>query len=205
MSYLSWVNWLSNFADQAVILPLTLAIALTLWLFGWRKGAYGMIVSVLGTLVAVVATKLFFYFLTGFHALRLPIGLVSPSSHAAAGAVVYGILVALLLRGGRAGVRTAAVTSCFFALFFSLTRVELHVHTRSEVVFGSLLGVIGAITFAKIAGRMPREFNRVRLAGAAGLAILLMYGHTLHGEEPIRYVATSAQILVKEAIAAVKD
>jgi hypothetical protein len=101
--------------------------------------------------------------------------------------------------------RTTLCTTGFFALLFSLTRVELQVHTRSEVIVGSLLGVFGAVLFAKIARQMPREFRRIKLAAAAALVILLMYGRTLPAEQIMRHVATAAQIVVKKAIAAVRE
>jgi methenyltetrahydromethanopterin cyclohydrolase len=52
---------------------------------------------------------------------------------------------------------------------------------------------------------MPRQFRRIKLAAAAALVILVMYGHTMPGEQIMRHVATAAQVVVKKAIAAVKD
>jgi hypothetical protein len=199
VGYLSWVDFLSDFADESVIIPLSMVIGLVLWLLGWRKGCYGWLIAVFGTLSGIVLSKLFFYFLTGFRFIHLPINLISPSSHAAAGSLVYGSLLALLLRGGRAGMRTALVTSGLFALFFSLTRLELGVHTRSEVLFGSLLGMAGAVAFVRIAGKMPHELNKIRLAAASAIVVLMVYGHKWKGEQPIRYVATAMQVIVKTA------
>jgi membrane-associated phospholipid phosphatase len=198
-AYSQWIIFLSDFADQAVIIPLSLVMAVTLWLLGWRRGCYGWLLSVGTTLSCIVASKLFFYLIRSFT--DFGVNLLSPSSHAAAGALVYGSLFALVLRGGRAGVRTAIVTSCCFAWFFGFTRIELGVHTRSEVAFGSLIGILGAIMFVKIAGKVPHTLNRIRLAAAAVLIILLVYGHTLKGEGPIRYAANLLHLTIINALA----
>src|SRR4051812_15420635 len=171
------VFW-SQFADESVILPLALAMGVTLALLGWRQGAKGWLIAVLGTLGTIIAAKLVFLTIRGL----LPFDLVSPSAHVAAGALVYGSLTALLLRGGRAGPRTAIVTSLLFAYLFGTSRIELGAHSQSEVLVGAIVGLIGSVTFVRIAGRMPRGFNRIRLAAASALAVLLVYGHRFSGE-----------------------
>jgi membrane-associated phospholipid phosphatase len=184
MTALAW--FLTAFADQGVMVPMSLAMTLVLWALGWPQGAKGWLIATVGTLTAIVAAKIIFYIFTGY----MPFHLVSPSSHAAAGAMVYGSLLALVLRGGRAGVRTAIVTSSLFAIGFSATRLKIGAHSNSEVIVGSILGILGTIAFVKIAGRMPTSVNRLRLAGATALVVLALYGHRWDGETMIR-TATS--------------
>jgi membrane-associated phospholipid phosphatase len=193
----NWSLFLSDFADQGVILPLALVMALTLRLLGWRRGAIGWLIAVGGTLGAIVLAKLVFLTLPSL----LPFRLVSPSAHAAAGALVYGSLLALLLRGGRAGPRTAFVTSTLFALGFGTTRLDLGVHSLAEVLVGAGLGIIGSISFVKIAGRMPHSVNRLRLAAASALVILLVYGNSLSGEHAVRAASGMVRTMIQTAIA----
>jgi membrane-associated phospholipid phosphatase len=190
---------LSDLADQAVILPLSLAIAIFFWLIGWKRGAYGWLLAVFGTLSCVVISKFTFYLIQSF--VRLPIALTSPSSHAAAGALVWGSLAALCLRGGRAGVRTAIATSGLCATLFSLTRLQLGVHTRSEVVTGSLIGVLGCVAFVVLAGRTRRAFYRVRLMALAATVVCCTWGSSLHAEHLIRSAAYVAESAIKHAFA----
>ncbi len=196
----AWVAFFSNFADEAVILPLSIAIGATFLIFRWQRGAISWLIAVVTTLATVVMLKLFFYIVRGF--VDFGINLRSPSSHAAAGALVYGTLLALLLRGSRAGIRTVLASSGAFALFFSLTRIELRVHTRSEVVIGSLLGIIGAMLFVILAGRLPLDTNRrIKLAVVSSLIIVTVYGNRLSGENFIKAVARHIDATVAQAIA----
>ena len=51
----------TNFADQAVILPLAVGIALVFALSGWRRGALAWTAAIGGTLALVLFLKLRFF------------------------------------------------------------------------------------------------------------------------------------------------
>lgn len=195
MTVVSLAWFLTNFADQALIIPLSLVMAIGLWMSGWRRGAKGWLVAIIGTLCAVVVAKLGFYVIAGL----LPFRLISPSSHVAAGALVYGILLALLVRGRQAGIRSALVSSSLFAICFAATRLELGAHSRAEVIVGSILGIMGTIAFVRLAGQMPESFNRLRLGFGAALVIFSLYGQRLNGELVIRSASYDIRTTLKTA------
>ncbi|MDE2007851.1 MAG: PA-phosphatase, partial [Rhodospirillales bacterium] len=82
------MTFLTDFADQAVVLPLWLAIGAVLALSGWRRGAAAWLIAVGATLAAVGIGKL-----AGISC--GPPWLRSPSGHTAAAGVVAGGLAVL--------------------------------------------------------------------------------------------------------------
>src|ERR1700761_7456706 len=60
IAYRGRVRYLTDFADQAVILPLVLAVAIALAVQGWRRGAIVWLVVVAGVFGATLASKLMF-------------------------------------------------------------------------------------------------------------------------------------------------
>ena len=87
------MRFVTDFADQAVIVPLVLAVAAALLIAGWRRGALAWAVAVSGTLCTVLVAKVVVH--SCIAAAQLP-DLRSPSGHTASAAVVYGGLIALL-------------------------------------------------------------------------------------------------------------
>ena len=100
------MNFLTDFADQAVVLPVAGAVLVLLLATGWRRGALAWAGCVSGVLAVMLALKL----VTLACGWRVPwTGLYSPSGHTAASAVVYGGLLALLIRPDAAGTAVAAL------------------------------------------------------------------------------------------------
>ena len=87
---------LTDFADEAVVLPLIAVVALMLGLLGWRRGALAWLGAVGLSFTSVLALKL--VFATCGPALGLP-ALRSPSGHTAAAAVVAGGIAVVLGQG----------------------------------------------------------------------------------------------------------
>ena len=54
------MTFITDFADQAVILPLVLAIGIALLAQGWRRGAAAWALAVVATFAAMLALKLVF-------------------------------------------------------------------------------------------------------------------------------------------------
>jgi membrane-associated phospholipid phosphatase len=179
------MRFLTDFADQAVILPLAVAVGLALLFAGWRRGALTWALAVAGTLGAVLVAKVLVLACIG--AVAFP-DLRSPSGHTASAAVVYGGLVALLLPAPVHGARrliAALLLGAGFAVVFGSTRLALHVHTRSDVLAGACLGIAGALALARFAGPRPPGL-RVAVPVSAALAVaLLLHGTHLHAEEVI--------------------
>jgi membrane-associated phospholipid phosphatase len=172
---------LTDFADEAVVLPLIATIGLMLGVLGWRRGALAWLVSVGGSFASILVLKL--VFATCGPALGL-VGLRSPSGHTAAAAVIAGGIVVAVGWGRGYAVAVALLA----ALLIGVTRVALGLHTAAEVALGAALGVLGVLGFALLAGRPPTL--RLRWLFAAMVAVaLLLHGLHLDVEQQIRAMA----------------
>ncbi len=179
------MKFLTDFADQAVVLPVAGAVLVLLLASGWRRGALAWAGCVAGVLGVMLMLKL----VTLACGWRVPwTGLSSPSGHTAASAVVYGGLLALLIRPSTAGTGLAALAGGSVALLFGLTRLALQVHTVADVVVGAAVGVAGAVVMRRLAGQGPRHLSWRGLVLVAGI-MLVLHGRRLEAETRIRWLA----------------
>ncbi len=169
------MDYLTDFADQAVLLPLAFVVAACLGISGWWRGAAAWLVGVGATLTLMLLLKLAFIACGPGDVLR------SPSGHTAAAAVVCGGLIVVL--AGRP--RWALPASVLAALLIGGSRLALGVHTPLEVLVGGMAGIIGATLTALLAGPMP-EFRRNRIAMAALVVVVLLHGTRMPAEAHIR-------------------
>lgn len=181
LSTLGWQNgvmtFLTDFADQAVVLPVVAVVALVLAANGWWRGAAAWLGMIGVTFGAVLALKL------GFLACRPVFGpwsIHSPSGHTAAAAAVAGGLAVLLSRRPAA----ALPASLLAAALIGLSRVVLGFHSVPEVILGGATGVAGAVAFARLAGP-PRPGRRLPLLTGAVMAAVLLHGWRLPAEAAI--------------------
>ena len=190
------MRFLTNFGDQALVLPLAVTIAITLLLLGWWRGALAWAIAVPATLAIILSLKIIVY---ACHAELPQIGVRSPSGHTASATVVYGGLLALLGRRGTAETMRRlgqhllliALAALFLAALFGFSRVDLGVHTVPDVLVGGLVGVLGAVLMVLLAGRPPTNFRRWILGGVVVVVVVLVHGRTLNAEEAIRHFAIS--------------
>ncbi len=181
------MNFLTDFADQAVILPVAAITALVLAVAGWWRGAIVWSVAVGGTLVAMMVLKL------GSTACGhlLPFqGLRSPSGHTAAAGAVYGGLLAICAERVTGHARWTLPCAAGVAVAIGLSRLALGVHTVPEVLLGGAVGVAGALTLTWQGGLPP---SRLRLAPLALLALAVMavfHGLHLPAEAALRHNAS---------------
>jgi len=175
------MTFLTDFADQAVVLPLIVAVALMLGLLGWWRGAVAWLFAVGLSFTAVLVLKL--VVATCGPALGLA-ALRSPSGHAAAAAVTAGGIAVVVGRSRWAAVAIAA----FGALLIGTTRVALGMHTTPEVTLGGAVGVLGVLGFAWLAGPPPALRLRWLFAVITAVALLL-HGRHLDAETRIRAAA----------------
>ena len=180
------VNFLTNFADQAVTLPLAACVFVILLALGWRRGALAWGACVAGVLAVMLVLKLV-TLACGAHFAWT--GLVSPSGHTATAAVVYGGLFALLARGARRVTPVAACAGGVMALGTGLTRLALHVHTVADVVAGAAVGVMGAVLMAHLAGPRPSRLGAPWLLAGACLVLLVFHGDRLEAESRLHWLA----------------
>lgn len=178
------MRFLTDFADQAVLLPLVLAVAVALAVQGWRRGALTWLIVVAGTFLATLAFKLMFLACSPLFG---PMDVHSPSGHVAAATVVTGGLAAMLTRR-RASILPAAVLA---ALVIGFSRVILGMHSLPEVVVGALIGLAGAAALLRFAGPPPR----LRLAPLVAVIVVvaaIFHGLHLPAEAAIRHTAFRA-------------
>ncbi len=179
------MQFLTDFADQAVILPLTFATALGISLGGWKQGAVAWLLAIFATLAAVGAAKLA-VFVFGPPA-RLPL-LLSPSGHAASAPLLYGGLAWALLPG-RAGRWASVAVGIAACLAIAGTRVGLDQHTVADVVVGSLFGLAGFAALCLALGTPPEPYRRWGTVALAGATLVGFHGLRMPAEPWLRYVA----------------
>ena len=178
------MTFLTDFADQAVVLPIAAAVAIVLAAQGWRRGALAWLCVVGITLGVVLVLKL------GFLACA-PVfshwALRSPSGHTAAASVVAGGLVALVAGRTRAGWCVALLA----AGVIGLSRLELGFHSLPEVVLGAFTGIAGATLLSHLAGPPPSR-RPVSLLAVAFVVAMLLHGMRLPAEAAIWRISLGA-------------
>lgn len=178
------MRYLTDFADQAVIIPLVLAVAVALAAQGWRRGALIWLLVVTGTFLATVIFKLMFLACSPVFG---PIDMHSPSGHVAAATVVAGGLAVMLTRR-RATILPAAVLA---AIVIGVSRLILGAHSLPEVVFGALIGLLGAVALLRLAGPPPR-LRITPLVAMIVVVAAVFHGLHLPAEAAIRHTAFRA-------------
>jgi membrane-associated phospholipid phosphatase len=178
------VRYLTDFADQAVILPLVLATAVALAMQGWRRGAVIWLFVVAVTFVTMVVLKVMFLACTPLFG---PIDVHSPSGHVAAATVVSGGLAAML-SGRRVSILPAALLA---AIVIGISRLVLGMHSLPEVILGALVGLAGAAALLRLAGAPPRLDIAPLVAVVVAVAVLF-HGLHLPAEAAIRHTAYRA-------------
>ncbi len=174
------MEFLTDFADQAVMLPLAAAIGLALALSGWWRGCAAWIVAVAGVLGTIGVLKVAFFACsnvlggTGIH---------SPSGHTASAAVIMGGALILFLRG-RTPLPVLALIPVSLAILFGITRLAVHAHSVPEVVVGGCVGIVGAAVLAVLAGPRP-AVPRWPAALAAAAILLGLHGLRLGAESAL--------------------
>jgi membrane-associated phospholipid phosphatase len=174
--------FVTNFADQAVALPLAIAIAMTLGVLGWWRGLLGWLVAVGAVFASMLLLK------AGSLMARDAFGttvLGSPSGHVAAACVVYGGLAVLLLRDRAPNLLVVAITAAVTAII-GMTRVVVHAHTPAEAVVGAIVGSLGVVALFFMSGQRP-ALKLWPLAAVALAVMVAFHGQHLPVEEAIQH------------------
>ena len=170
------MNFLTNFADEAVVLPLALAVGVVLLLLGWRRGAAAWMVGVGGTLALMLVLKV-----AGW-ACGPPLWR-TPSGHAAAAAVVCGGLALIVVRRDRP--YRAVFIAVLAAAVIGASRLLLGAHSLPEVVVGGAVGIAGASLLARLAGPPPQGLRARWVAAVVVAVLVLFHGSRLPAEAHI--------------------
>lgn len=168
-------KFLTDFADQAVILPLVITLTLALVAQRWWRGALAWVVATAATFAIMLVLKV------GFIACSRDHLLYSPSGHVAAASVVAGGMAILLLRW-RPSVLPLAILA---ALVVGISRILLGMHSLPEVVVGAMVGLAGATFLLWAAGPVPASLSTRSVVAVSALVVVLMHGFHLPAEAHI--------------------
>ena len=178
------MRFITDFADQAVILPLVVAIAVTLFL-QWPRGAIAWIMVVGACFSTMLILKL------GF--IACPQGnLRTPSGHVAAATVVAGGLALLLLRWRHSVLPLALLA----AIVVGISRLVLGAHSLTEVIIGATVGLLSATVLLWTAGPVPDDLKVGRIAIVSIIVIAITHGLRLPAEAHIWSLAQHAKIVL---------
>ncbi len=182
--------FITDFADQAVILPVALAIAVSLWRGGWITGARTWVLCCGTTLATLGAAKLAVFVFGPFSFLPL---LDSPSGHTAASAIAWGGLAVLLLPRPHRRSLGLPIAAAITALI-GATRLGLHVHTLPDVVIGAAIGLTGTLVLALTLDDLPPGLRRSLLLGPALLIAATLHGYRLPAEPLLRSIGAALRL-----------
>lgn len=174
---------ITDFADQAVLIPVAIVIGVAMLAAGWHRGALAWTAVIGGMLGLMLVLKLW----AGTCGEAL-VGeqLQSPSGHTASAAGIYGGALSLLLRRTLPRVPVAFLCAGVIATLVGLTRVLLGAHSVLEVAIGAVVGVAAAALLARAAGPMPAHLRTLPATGAVVAALLVFHGLHLPAEAAIR-------------------
>ncbi len=179
------MRFLTDFADQAVILPLVVTTALGLWFGGWLRGAVAWLLVIAATFGLVGLGKVA-VFAWGPPA-AIP-SLLSPSGHTASAPLIYGGLAMILLprRWSRVLAMPLAALVC---AAIGATRLGLIEHTGADVLAGAAIGLVGSFALRPAMGRKPEDFRALPLIGLGAAAIAGFHGLRMPAETWLHMVA----------------
>lgn len=186
------MNFLTNFGDLAVLLPLS--AVMLIWLIGLRPRSSAMWwVVALGLCVGLTALlKIYLYACHPYSELQ------SPSGHTSLGTLVYGAFAFVVAAEATGWQRLLALGSGVLVVCgIAVSRVVLDAHTSLEVGLGALIGSVALAVFARAyVGHKPARPSLRPLMLALVLLTAALHGEALHAEEMLhaigRYLGTVA-------------
>jgi membrane-associated phospholipid phosphatase len=176
------MNFITDFADQAVVLPLIIAVGSVLWLQGWSRAAGLWALVMIATLGTMLVLKLVFLGCPGVFGAT---DVRTPSGHVAGATVVAGGLATLLLARRRLVLPLAVL----IAFVIGLSRLALGLHTLPETIVGAFVGLAGVAALLRFVGPPPPSFAPRRIALTALAVVLSLHGLHLPAEARIRATA----------------
>ncbi len=168
-------NFITDFGDSAVTVPLALLIMVFLAAAGQRRLARDWVLAIGGCAAVIGALKLVFG--ACGHELTL-VHITSPSGHTAMSTAVYGAFALLFgarLPSGQR--RTVLIAAAVAIVGIALSRAALHDHSRSEIAVGFVVGIASVAVFRAALGRHPTSalpLGWILLSG--GILVAVMHG-----------------------------
>jgi membrane-associated phospholipid phosphatase len=199
MHSLPLIDFITDLADQAVILPLVLAVLVLLMALGEARAALWWVVAIAVALGGVLIAKI--VFIPCGHLLPV-LAIQSPSGHTASAAAAYGGLMVLAAQAmgspanGPDQVRRYAALGLgtLVVAVVALSRILLHAHTVPETLLGAAIGITAPLMLMVpqplfVGGAVRR---RRWLLAVPLLVIPLMLGQQMNAERWITRLAWEA-------------
>ena len=179
--------FVTDFADQAVLIPSTIAVAAGFAAAGWYRGALVWSGVLACTWVSILLLKLACLL---FGSLWVE-GLHSPSGHTASAAAAAGGFLGLVVRRRGGDWRWTILIAAGFATTIGLSRLALHVHTGLDVLVAGVVGVVSAMVLVTLAGPPPSKLRLSPIITALAVVILLLHGSQAPAEAAIQRIAAA--------------
>jgi len=183
------IEFITDFGDQAIVLPVVTVILISLGIQAQWRAAYSWVVTCGFALGSVGVAKALLY-ACGW---RLPsasaswLSVQSPSGHTVSTALIVGGICALFAgRSGWPAFRIAGAAATIAASLIAWTRLYLGAHSLAEVSIGLLVGVLATGLFVLLAGAdLRRKRSPLMLIGVFAIAAAL-HGNRAPAEQLIR-------------------
>jgi len=182
----NFAMFVTDFADQAILLPAAIVVAIGFGLSGWRRGALAWIGVITCTWIVIFLLKLA-CLACGPLVVE---GLRSPSGHTAGAATAIGGFFGLLVRRAGGDWRWTILISAGLAVVIGLSRLALHLHTSVDVAVAGVVGVLGATALVVLTGPPPAGLRLSPVIAILAIIILLLHGSQMPAEAAIRHFAT---------------
>jgi membrane-associated phospholipid phosphatase len=180
-------NFVTDFGDTAVTLPLAALTLAFLLLSGWQRAALSLAIALAACGIAIGLTKLA---LESCGTPLLHTEITNPSGHAAVSTTVYGSL-AMLFAGHVAAERRwiPIATAALLLIAIALSRVILDAHSSIEVALGLAIGLGALVLFHRSLAAGPTvAIHGLWLALGAVAVIALMHGARWPIEDIVRAI-----------------
>ncbi len=178
---------MTDFADQAVLIPCAIAVAVGFAAAGWHRGALAWSSVLACTWVSILLLKLACLFCGSLWAE----GLHSPSGHTASAAAAAGGFFGLMVRREGGDWRWTILISAGVATAIGLSRLVLRLHTGLDVVLAGVIGVASAMVLVMLAGPPPPRLRLSPILKVLAVLILVLHGSQAPAEAAIQRIAAA--------------
>ena len=179
--------FVTDFADQAVLVPSAIAVAVGFGAAGWHRGALAWSGVLACAWVSILLLKLACLLYDPLWAE----GLHSPSGHTAGAGAAAGGFFGLIVRRRGGDWRWTVPISAGLATVIGLSRLALQVHTGPDVLVAGVLGVGSAMVLVMLAGPPPPRLRLSPIITVCAVMMLLLHGSQTSAEATIQRIAAS--------------